>query len=375
MDLLASGFHHIWSFVLILSVIVFIHEFGHYLAARLCGVKVEVFSIGFGREIFGLYDRAGTRWKFSILPFGGYVKMFGDAGAASTPDEDRAEQMSEAERRVSFHHKALWQKALVVVAGPAANFLLTIAILTFFLYTSGMRSTEPVIGEVMPDTPAAEAGLQAGDRILRVDGADIEVFGDIPRHIITNLGTPVMLEIERAGQRMKLEIVPIEYEDTDALGNPVKRPLIGIRSPELKTEDLNVLQAVGSAVTQTYELCVTSLHFLAQMISGQRSPEELKGPIGIAELSGQVTQSGDNTGETFRMILWFIAMLSANLGLINLLPIPLLDGGHLAYYAIEAARGKPLAQKFQEYGFKLGFLIIASLMAFTLFNDLRQILS
>lgn len=367
-------FHYAWSFVLILSVIVFVHEFGHYIVAKWCGVKVEVFSIGFGREVFGFYDRSGTRWKFSLLPFGGYVKMFGDAGAASTPDNDHAERMSDAEKQVSFHHKKLWQKALVVAAGPVANFLLTIGIMTYFLYSSGIISTEPVIGEVMEDTPAMEAGLQEGDRILRVDGNDIRRFGDIPRHIITNLGTPVLMEVERAGQLMRLEIIPEEFDDVDALGNPIKRPLIGIRSQTLTTEDLNLFQAVGHATAQTYQLCVTSLQFLGQMVTGQRSADDLKGPIGIAKLSGQVTQQGDDTSETLRMILWFIAMLSANLGLVNLLPIPMLDGGHLAYYSVEAVRGKPMAQKFQEYGFKLGFLIIASLMAFTLYNDLRQLI-
>lgn len=374
MDFLADGLHYAWSFILILSVIVFIHEFGHYIVAKWCGVKVEVFSIGFGKEAFGWHDRSGTRWKFSVLPFGGYVKMFGDAGAASTPDDDKIEEMSEADKRLSFHHKALWQKALVVAAGPAANFILTIAIMTFFLYTSGIRSTDAVIGEVMQDTPAQEAGLQAGDRILSVDGVEVHKFGDIARQIMTNLGTPVELRIERDESLLTLSITPMEFEDKDALGNVIRRPLIGIRSQELTSEDLNVFQAVGHATSQTYQLCATSLHFLSQMITGQRSAQDLKGPIGIAEMSGQVTQSGETAGETFRMILWFIAMLSANLGLVNLLPIPMLDGGHLAYYSIEAIQGKPLALKFQEYGYRLGFAIIACLMAFTLFNDLRQIL-
>ena len=373
-EYISTGMHYLLSFVLILSVIVFIHEFGHYIVAKFCGVKVETFSIGFGKELFGFNDRSGTRWKFSLLPFGGYVKMFGDEGAASTPDNDAIDQMSDEEKRVSFHHKKLWQKGLVVAAGPVANFILTIGIMTYFLYTGGVASTEPVIGEIIPDTPAMEAGLQTGDRILSVDGEEVKVFGDIPNMIATNLGTPVSLHLIRDGQEMTLSITPMEFEDEDALGNKVKRPLIGFKSQKMKKLDVSFPEAVWTATGRTYDLCALSLRFLGQMITGQRSAEDLKGPVGIAKLSGQVTQTGDTWDETLRMILWFIAMLSANLGLVNLLPIPMLDGGHLVYYAIEAVRGKPMAVKFQEYGFKAGFMIILSLMAFTLFNDIKQIL-
>ncbi len=374
MELITTLIHHAWSFVLILSVIVFIHEFGHYFVAKLCGVKVEVFSIGFGRELFGINDRSGTRWKFSLLPFGGYVKMFGDAGEASTPDNDAIEQMSEAEKAVSFHHKPLWKKAAVVAAGPFANFILTIAVFTYFLYTSGMTSTEPVIGEVMPDTPALEAGLMAGDRILTVDGVEVDSFSAIARQILPNLGEAVTLKLLREKNEMTLELTPIEFTEKDALGNDVTRPLIGIKSQELTVKDLGFTQAIWHATKRTYELCETSLTFMSQMITGQRSADQLQGPVGIAKMSGQVTQAGETTEQTLRTILWFIALLSANLGLINLLPIPMLDGGHLAYYGIEALRGKPMAQRYQEFGFRIGLTLIACLMAFTLFNDIRNIL-
>jgi regulator of sigma E protease len=374
MEWLLQGVHYVLSFALIISVIVFIHEFGHYFVAKLCGVKIETFSIGFGRELFGRYDRSGTRWKFSLLPLGGYVKMYGDEGAASTPDNDKLEAMSEQEKRISFHYKPLWQKALIVVAGPASNFILTIGIITYFLYSGGMASTEPVVGKVMKDTPAAAAGLKAGDRVLKVDDEIIETFADIPAVIATNLGTPVTLTIERKGETQTLTITPIEFEDKDMVGNVVKRPLIGISSKKMERQNLSFPQAISEATARTYQLCTMSLKFMGQMMVGDRSAKDLKGPVGIAELSGQVTQSGDTWQETVRMILWFIAMLSANLGLINLLPIPMLDGGHLAYYAIEAAQGKPLAKKFQEYSFKVGFALVASLMAFTLFNDMRNLL-
>ncbi|MAR56797.1 MAG: RIP metalloprotease RseP [Rickettsiales bacterium] len=375
MEFIATGFHYLWSFVVILSVIVFIHEFGHYLVAKLCGVKIETFSIGFGREIFGFNDRTGTRWKFSLLPFGGYVKMFGDAGAASTADKDKLDQMSEADKKVSFHYKKLWQKALIVAAGPISNFILTIAVFTYFLYSTGINSTDPIVGEVIPDTPAQSAGLQAGDRILSVNGEETPKFRDIPGKIITNLGEEVDLHIERNGEKMHISLIPMMSEEEDALGNKMQRPLIGIQSQTVKVEDLSFPQAVGHATYRTYDLCVTSLHFIGQMITGDRSARDMKGPIGIAQLSGQVTQQGDTTGETVRTILWFIALLSANLGLINLFPIPMLDGGHLAYYGVEALRGRPMAEKFQEYGFRAGFALILMLMAFTIFNDLRNLVS
>ncbi len=374
MEFLTSGVHYTLSFILILSVIVFIHEFGHYFVAKLCGVKIDTFSIGFGKELFGINDRSGTRWKFSLLPFGGYVKMHGDMGAASTPDTENLNAMSEDEKRISFHFKPLWQKALIVAAGPIANFILTIGILTWFLYTTGVASSEPVVGEILPDTPAQAAGLIAGDRITAIDGKEVRSFSDIPNMIATNLGTPVTLSIERAEEQLSLTLTPVAYEDKDALGNPVKRPLIGIKSQQMTVEDFTFPEAVWESTKRTYQLCEMSLRFLGQMIMGDRSPDELKGPVGIAKMSGQVTQTGDTVGETTRMILWFIAMLSANLGLVNLLPIPMLDGGHLAYYAIEGVRGKPMAQRFQEYGFRFGFGLIICLMAFTLYNDLRQML-
>jgi regulator of sigma E protease len=298
--------------------------------------------------------------------------MYGDEGAASTPDTETLAVMDDEQKRVSFHYKPLWQKALIVAAGPVANFILTIAIMTWFLYTTGVASSAPVIGEVMPDTPAQAAGLKAGDLILSVDGREVKSFSDIPNLIATNLGTPVELVLKRDIDTLTLTITPTSYEDEDALGNKMMRPLIGIRSQQMKVENFSFPAAVWEATKRTYQLCEMSLRFLGQMIMGDRSADELKGPVGIAKMSGQVTQTGDTFGETFRMILWFIAMLSANLGLVNLLPIPMLDGGHLAYYAIEGVRGKPMAQKFQEYGFRLGFGLIICLMVFTLYNDMRQ---
>lgn len=362
------------SFIGIISIIVFIHEFGHFIVARWCGVKVEAFSIGFGKEIFGWNDRKGTRWKISLIPAGGYVKMFGDAGAASTADNNALEEMSEEEKKLSFHYKPLWRKSAIVAAGPIANFILTITIFTYFIYTSGIASTEPVVGEIIPDTPAAASGLMADDRILTVDGDAVSTFGEIPNKILVNVGDPVALKIQRGEEIFTLDITPRITEETDGFGNTIKRPLLGFRSQQMTFEDISFPLAIVEASKRTYDMVDMSLTALWQMVSGKRSADDLSGPIRIAKLSGDVATSGETVEQTVHRILWFIALISVNLGFVNLLPIPLLDGGHLAYYAIEASRGKPMADKAQEIGYKIGFAIIMSLMAFTIFNDLRQLI-
>lgn len=365
-------FHYAWSFALILSIIVFVHEFGHFIAARLCGVKVETFSIGFGRELIGRTDRHGTRWKLALWPLGGYVKMFGDAGAASTPDNANLDNMTAEEKRISFHHRPLWAKAIIVAAGPTANFVLAISVFTYFIFTVGLNSTEPVVGELIKDSPAMAAGLKAGDRITRIDAREIRTFNDIPSAILTNLGKPVTLQIERGTEELTLKLTPALIEEKDALGNVQKRPLIGIRSQKMTYENVGLFTAIGAATARTYDMCAATLHVLGQMLTGDRGTEDLKGPLGIAKLSGEVTAQGETMSQTLHMILWFVALLSVNLGLVNLLPVPMLDGGHLAFYCVEALRGRPMAAKFQEYSFRFGFILIAGLMALSLFNDVKQ---
>lgn len=360
--------HTLWSFFVVLSSIVFIHEFGHYIVAKLCGVRIVAFSIGFGKEIFGWNDRSGTRWKFSLLPLGGYVKMYGDASAASTADEDALENMPLEERKYTFHYKPLPKKMAIVVAGPVSNFLLTITVFTYFILTTGLPSADPVVGEIMPDTPAAESGLKPGDRILKINEDVVTSFNDIPYLVSTNLGTPVTLLVKRDNAEQEITLTPKEVESDDGLGNKVKHPVIGIKSQDIKYQDVGLANAVGESTRRTYLICASTMKVLGQMITGQRSAAALKGPVGIAQLSGQAT------GKDFHTVLWLIALLSANLGLVNLFPIPLLDGGHLAYYVAEALRGRPLAQKVQEYGFKLGFVMLTMLMAFTLINDIAKFL-
>lgn len=355
------------AFIIVLSIIVFIHEYGHYIVAKLCGVKITAFSIGFGKELFGWNDKSGTRWKVSLLPLGGYVKMFGDSSAASTPDSDLLATMTQEEIKSAFHFKPLYKKAMIVAAGPIANFLLTIVIFIYFIMSNGLPSIDPVIGKIMPDSPALAAGLQTGDRIIKIDGNKVSSFNDISYQLSTNLGTPVLLDVEREKESIKITLTPKLTEDDDGLGNKITRPIIGIKSGEIKYDNVGFVSAVGESVRRTYMICESTLKVMGQMITGKRSAQDLKGPVGIAQLSGQAASKDTHT------VLWLIAIISANLGLMNLLPIPVLDGGHLVYYTVEALQGRPLAQKIQEYGFRVGFALLAMLMAFTLFNDIRKL--
>ncbi len=359
--------HTALSFIVILSIIVFIHEFGHYLAARLCGVKIEAFAIGFGKELFGWTDKAQTRWKVCIAPLGGYVKMYGDATEASTPDAEALDEMSEEEKKISFHHKALWQKAIIVAAGPLANFLLAIVIFTSLIFTNGLDTTEPIVGKVIEASAAEDAGLQTGDRITVINGKNVETFNQISRIIATNLGEPITLTILRDATTFDLTLTPKMDLYKDALGNEIERPLIGISSKKLTLEDVTVVQAIGESVKRTYGMITMSLDFMGQIITGDRSAKELKGPIGIADLSGKAAK------QDFMTIIWFMALLSVNLGFVNILPIPPLDGGHLLFYALEGAQGRPVAEKFQEWGYRAGFAFIIMLMGFTIYNDFVQL--
>ncbi|MCE2927499.1 MAG: RIP metalloprotease RseP [Rickettsiales bacterium] len=368
MDFILNLGHTLLAFFIVISVIVFIHEFGHYIVAKWCGVKISAFSIGFGKEIFGWTDRSGTRWKISLLPLGGYVKMYGDASEASTADMGALDAMSDEEKKLTFHHKPLSKKAAIVAAGPIANFLLTILVFSYFIMTSGLPSVEPVVGQIMPGSAAEAAGLKPGDRVNQINDEKVKSFNDIPYLISTNLGTPVTLHVERASEKLVIVLTPREVEEDDGLGNKIKRPLIGIKSADIKYEDVGPITALTESVRRTYMICETTLRVIGQIVTGQRGAHDLRGPVGIAQISGQAAQ------KDFHTVLWLIAMLSANLGLVNLLPIPMLDGGHLAYYAAEALRGRPLAEKVQGWGFKIGFAILATLMAFTLFNDLRRLI-
>lgn len=363
MDLLSGIWTYVGTFLVVLTVLVFVHELGHYLVARRNGVRVEVFSIGFGPELFGFEDRAGTRWKFSAVPLGGYVKMFGDADAASTPGGGLRE-MTPEERAVSFHHKRVGQRAAVVVAGPAANFLFAIVALAALFAFQGQPFTPPVIGEVQPDSAAAAAGLEPGDRFVAVGGRQVERFEDVQDAVRTSAGSALEIVVLRDGRQVATAAVPEPTEITDRFGNTHRIGLLGISRSGMEFRRLDPLSALWAAGGETVRLTVGTLGAVGQMISGARGTEELGGPLRIAQMSGEVAQSGAVA------LVWFLAILSINLGLINLFPIPMLDGGHLMFYAVEAVRGKPLGEKAQEYGFRIGLALVLTLMIFATWNDL-----
>src|SRR5579885_83112 len=357
MGLFTGGLDYILPFLVILTVLVFVHELGHYLVARRNGVRVEVFSIGFGPELFGWNDRAGTRWKFSAIPLGGYVKMFGDADPASAPGADLA-QMTEAERAVSFHHKRLPQRTAIVAAGPAANFVFALVLLAGLFATVGQPYTPPYVGQVQTGSAAQQAGIKPGDVIAAIDGERIDRFEDVQRIVRLNTGTPMRVTVERSGQDVTLTVTPRMTSFTDRFGNEHKIGLLGIEGKGVNYIRRNPASAVWAAGQETVNLTVGTLEAAWQMLLGLRPTDELGGPVRIAQMSGEVAQGG------VVAVLWFLAVLSINLGLINLFPIPVLDGGHLLFYAAEAIRGRPLGQRAQEYGFRVGLALVLTLMVF-----------
>ena len=363
-ELLHHGLTYIVPFLLILTVLVFVHEFGHYLIARWNGVRVEVFSIGFGSELFGWWDSAGTRWKFSSIPLGGYVKMFGDADARSGLPAAGLARLAQAEREVSFHYKRLGQRAAIVAAGPAANFVFAIVVLTVLFMTFGQPYTPPEIGQVQPGSAAEQGGMKPGDVMLSIDGRHIARFEDVQQAVRLNPGTPMAIVVRRDGREIELHITPSRTELTDRFGNHYEIGLLGIARSGMEYVKRDPFTAVLQAGTETWDLSVGTLKAMWQMIIGTRAVDELGGPLRIAQMSGEVAQGGAVA------VLWFMAVLSINLGLINLFPVPILDGGHLLFYAAEAVRGKPLGHRAQEYGFRIGLALVLTLMVFATWNDL-----
>jgi len=363
MGFLTDGLDYIVPFLVVLTVLVFVHELGHYLVARMNGVRIEVFSIGFGPELFGWFDRAGTRWKFSAVPLGGYVKMFGDADPMSMPGE-RLHAMTAAEREVSFHHKRLMQRTAVVAAGPVANFVFALVVLSALFATVGQPFTPADVGRVQPDSAAAAAGIKAGDVIVNIDGEKIARFEDVQRLVRLNTGTPMTIVLRRDGHDVTVNVTPRVTTLTDRFGNEHKLGLLGIERSGVTYVRRNPVAAVWDAGAETSNLVSGTLEAVWQMAIGVRNTDELGGPVRIAQMSGEVWQGG------VVALLWFMAVLSVNLGLINLFPIPVLDGGHLLFYAAEAIRGRPLGQRAQEYGFRLGLALVLTLMVFATWNDL-----
>jgi regulator of sigma E protease len=366
MSILTGGLGYIIPFLVVLTVLVFVHELGHYLVARRNGVRIEVFSIGFGPEIFGWYDRAGTRWKLSAVPLGGYVKMYGDADASSLPSGS-LEAMSLEDREFSFHHKRLGQRVAVVAAGPAANFIFAIVLLAGLFMTVGQPFTPPDVGQVQPGSAAERGGIKPGDTIAMIDGRKIDRFEDVQQAVALNNGGPMAIVVHRDGRDVSLDVTPQMTERTDRFGNVHRVGLLGIGRSGVEYVRHNPATAVVRAAEETWNLSAGTLKAIWQMIVGARTTDELGGPLRIAQMSGEVAQGGAVA------IVWFMAVLSVNLGLINLFPIPVLDGGHLLFYVAEAIRGRPLGQRAQEYGFRIGLALVLTLMVFATWNDLMHL--
>lgn len=452
-DIFQLVLSNIWiyggTFLLVLSILVFVHEWGHYIVARMCGVKVDTFSIGFGKELFGFNDKNGTRWKFSLIPLGGFVKMFGDTDPASAGHSDKVgdHTMDEAERKGAFFAKPVWQRALIVFAGPAVNFIFAIILLSGLYMTSGQQVTPPTASAVVKGSAAYEAGFQPHDRVVAIDGSPIYRFEDIRQKVMIALDTPMVFTVERGGRQMDLTATPEREIFSDRFGFQHSRGVLGLigaangfavknvievdgkpvdnidkamaalknnmnRTTEVtfkgveaeknsvlivhplrdmnstlgQTEEVQdqtivisdqldneaivrpPVEAVVFAVKETKAITLGTLKALGQIITGTRSAKELGGLIRIGAMAGDMAQAG------VIAIIMFTALLSINLGLINLFPIPVLDGGHLVFYALEAVRGSPVPEKAQEYAFRVGFTLLIGLMVFANLSDILQLI-
>ena len=358
-------FWTILFFLLAIGPLIFFHEMGHYLVGRWCGVKAEIFSIGFGREIAGWTDRRGTRWKIALLPLGGYVRFAGDMSAVSEPSEEW-KALPVEERNQTFQSKALWQRALIVLAGPVTNFLLAIAIFIAVFAVYGQLKTPNIVGSVVAGSPAEKAGFAIGDKILAVGDTPISEFGEISDIVALRPGVAISFLVERGAVQRRIIAAPALKVLQDRFGNQIKLGQIGLGSGRPVSVTLSAAELPGVAVAQTWRTVKSMVDGLVQIIMGRISVKELGGPLKIAQYSGQTATIG------FVAFLGFVALISINLGFINLLPIPTLDGGHLFFYAIEAVIRRPVSMMVQEWAYRSGFFALMALMLFVTFNDLTS---
>ncbi len=376
MDLLAiNPFDSIWNaltlivpFLLVMTIIVFFHELGHFAVARFFGVRVVSFSIGFGREIIGWTDKHGTRWKIGWLPLGGYVKFIDDDDPASVS----AAGEEAAAAPGSFRGKPLWQRALIVAAGPIANFILAILIFAGLYTTTGVVVLEPVVSQVMENSPAEKAGIKPGDRIVAIDGEKVDNFLDISRIVALRAGREVEVVVKRGERLLTLRVRLGERERPDGIGGKVKVGFLGVMhdaSGGIRFERKGPLEALALGAKSTWNIVSGTMTYLKEMVIGRQSANQLAGPIRIAQMSQKAAET------SILMLFQLAAVLSVSIGLINLFPIPMLDGGHLLYYAIEAVRGKPLSESAQEFGFRIGIALVLALMLVATFNDIMHLFS
>jgi regulator of sigma E protease len=363
--------YYLIGFPLLLGPLVTVHELGHYLVGRWFGVQAEAFSIGFGKELWGFTDKRGTRWKLAALPLGGYVQFKGDMNPASIPDAEAIAAATEDEREGSFHHAALWKRALIVFAGPATNILLTLAIFaSFFAFFGKPVAADPeqqlTIAQFSEPSPARDAGLQIGDRIVKIDGATMHGFRDVQDAVLLYPGRTLNFAIERGGKAMTIPVKAESHEVTDTFGNVSRIGLVGIGTSEATYtyEPQGLVESVGLAVDHSAGIVEMMVTGIGQIIDGERSVKELGGPVKIAKYSGEQLSLGPLA------FINLVALISLNLAFINLLPIPALDGGHLAFYAAEAVRRKPVGPRGQEVAYRAGVALVLMLMLFVTVNDL-----
>ncbi len=386
MSLIGSGFLTMFSFVFLISIVVVIHELGHYWAGRFCGVHAEAFSMGFGPTLFSWRDKQGTVWRIAAFPLGGYVKFLGDAGAASEPDESK---LAEIRQRMGpdaakcYHFKPIWQRAFITAAGPLANFILAIAIFATLALTLGERYLEPVVGRFTEDSTAREAGFEIGDRILSINGASIYRFRDITTEVSWRPGETLTFSVDRNGEVITLAAAPSQTTFEDGFGGERHAARLGVgpAGPEVLRR-FNPLSAVGFGARQTWTVVSMTGRYVGYVVTGRSPPSQLNGPIGILTVAGQTAQAsierGSDAGQSVLLLLINLVnlagFLSVGLGLVNLLPISILDGGHLVYYAYEAVARRPLSMKAQAIGFRVGLALVLGMMLVATWNDLNYLL-
>ena len=368
MDWLINAAYYVIPFVVLLGILVFVHEFGHYIIAKLCGVKVAEFSLGFGKQLWGKKDSSGTLWKISAIPLGGYCKFLGDTDEASSNNE--ADSLSEEDKRYAFAFQNPYKKLAIVIGGPAFNYLFAIVIFAGIFFAFGKMDFPPVVGEVIKGSAAEKAGILPQDKILTVDGREVKTFQEFRQEIEMSTTGNVALEIMRGDKKIdlnvKLELIPLSVE-----ANQNQKPMLGVSSltsVEFNPVKLSFLEAVKEAGAMTWQITVVTLRGVGQMITGKRGAEELGGIVRIAEMSGDISKTS-----SWLDFMVFMALLSINLGLINLFPIPLLDGGHVVIYIIEIAMRKEINERAKEYVFKAGFMLLIALMLFATYNDFARL--
>ena len=366
---LAGGFiHTMIPFLFVITLIVFFHELGHFLVGRWCGVRVSTFSIGFGPELFGWNDKHGTRWRVALLPLGGYVRFFGDADAASTPDHDTMSVMTPADKAVSFFFQPVWKRFLIVLAGPVASILLGIVIFSSNAYLFGRLVLIPKVASIVADSAAAEAGFKVGDIILMVDGRPVESFMDVQRLVGIHAGAPLSFRVDRDGSEVSLTATP-RLQLRESIAGQRRMGVLGIAAAHDETtlivKQETLFSAIGFGVAQSWDVIASSGDFISGLFSGRASPDQLSGPIGIAKMSGEVAKAG------LSALIGFAGLISVSIGFLNLMPIPMLDGGHLVLFIIEAVRRRALDQRATELLFRVGLGLLLCLTLFSLYVDLR----